>query len=521
MKKRTLCLLGLLLISITQFNLRAQCTVQIYETPGDSLNLPAIFAIAIDPNDSNTVFSYLWSTGDTTETIYSPTANTSYCVTITGGGCVASDCDTAAGCYLLANNSTQDLYGSSGSVFTVQLGSNVTGGTSPYIYEWLPDPNISNLNIENPIATITQSTCFTVKVTDVDGCFAYETWCFNAIDTGCTTSIFETLDSNGTSTLSANTFGMVASYQWSDGSVNSTIWNPTPGNYCVTITYSSGCTAYDCYYVDSIVVSQCQVSIIPSGPLGDQLLAQPSASGNYTFLWNTGEITQQIQVTQPGNYCVTMIDSAINCYATSCYTFDTNQNINCSASYITYYDAAYPTDVFLIPVVLGTNLSYFWDFGDGNFSTDTFPSHTYANLGYYNVCLTVTSMDSNIACTSTYCDTVGIAPLVNQKTTTGFNLNVVRNLAAVSVKELSNIESLTIYPNPTQDMLFLELNTTSSLASQVEIKDIMGRVIKMQVVNTQKGLNQVQMDVLDLETGMYFLTYTQNKEVKTLPFVKQ
>ncbi len=48
----------------------------------------------------------------------------------------------------------------------------------------------------------------------------------------------------------------------------------------------------------------------------------------------------------------------------------------------------------------GTLMSYLWDFGDGNTSTETSPSHLYTNEGTYTVCLTVTD---KYGCDSTLC----------------------------------------------------------------------------------------------------------------------
>jgi PKD repeat protein len=43
----------------------------------------------------------------------------------------------------------------------------------------------------------------------------------------------------------------------------------------------------------------------------------------------------------------------------------------------------------------GSNVTYSWDFGDGNTSTEKNPSHTYADPGIYNVTLTITDSLSN------------------------------------------------------------------------------------------------------------------------------
>lgn len=56
----------------------------------------------------------------------------------------------------------------------------------------------------------------------------------------------------------------------------------------------------------------------------------------------------------------------------------------------------------------GSSVSYSWDFGDGNTSSATNPSHNYANNGGYIVCLTINVLDSagGVSCTDTYCDSL-------------------------------------------------------------------------------------------------------------------
>lgn len=47
-------------------------------------------------------------------------------------------------------------------------------------------------------------------------------------------------------------------------------------------------------------------------------------------------------------------------------------------------------------------VSFFWDFGDGNTSTEILPTHAYEDDGVYQVCLTVTGVD----CEETHCEEV-------------------------------------------------------------------------------------------------------------------
>jgi len=49
----------------------------------------------------------------------------------------------------------------------------------------------------------------------------------------------------------------------------------------------------------------------------------------------------------------------------------------------------------------GVGTNYYWDFGDGVYSTESDPVHTYNNSGYYDVCLQV--FDSASSCMDQYC----------------------------------------------------------------------------------------------------------------------
>ena len=62
------------------------------------------------------------------------------------------------------------------------------------------------------------------------------------------------------------------------------------------------------------------------------------------------------------------------------------------------------------------SVSWDWDFGDGNNSTQQNPIHSYANNGVYLACLVVTFFDSTTinSCTSVFCDSILIGNSVPQ-----------------------------------------------------------------------------------------------------------
>jgi hypothetical protein len=59
--------------------------------------------------------------------------------------------------------------------------------------------------------------------------------------------------------------------------------------------------------------------------------------------------------------------------------------------------------------------------------------------------------------------------------------------------------NLKIYPNPTKDILNLSSSTT--FFNNVEVTDLNGRIVKSFKLN---GISQVELNVSDLQSGLYF-----------------
>ena len=72
-------------------------------------------------------------------------------------------------------NAGDDLVLSSGT--NAQLGGSpvVTGGTSPYTYDWTPNTELSDAAIANPsFTTLTDSRVYTLTITDFNNCTAVD-----------------------------------------------------------------------------------------------------------------------------------------------------------------------------------------------------------------------------------------------------------------------------------------------------------------------------------------------------------
>ena len=76
----------------------------------------------------------------------------------------------------------------------------------------------------------------------------------------------------------------------------------------------------------------------------------------------------------------------------------------CDAFFFPLTDSSLTADFF--PVMVDSNMTYAWDFGDGNTSSVINPSHTFGSAGAYIVTLTVSGQTALGSCTATFAQAV-------------------------------------------------------------------------------------------------------------------
>ena len=88
----------------------------------------------------------------------------------------------------------------------------------------------------------------------------------------------------------------------------------------------------------------------------------------------------------------------------------THYLIQTSIGYTTLGDYAIEDPIQFTNLSTGTPIGYIWDFGDGIFSNEENPTHTYLIEGTYNVTLTATY---ELGCSNTYTVTINITKAIN------------------------------------------------------------------------------------------------------------
>ncbi|MEM1321706.1 MAG: S8 family serine peptidase [Bacteroidota bacterium] len=134
--------------------------------------------------------------------------------------------------------------------------------------------------------------------------------------------------------------------------------------------------------------------------------------------------------------------------------------------------------------------SFYWDFGDGEFSTSQHPVHDYASDSSYTV-----RLEAYNACGSA---------IFSQE------IKVTTSIAQPTISP-----GIRVYPNPAQSTLFFSSDDHRFQRVAVAIYDLRGQLL-FHREGLELGLQQVQpLDITALVAGTYFLRISNGVEVQT------
>ncbi len=266
---------------------------------------------SITASSGGGLFSYAWSSGQTTASINSLDTG-SYVITVSDqNGCQTSDTfhiDQPDS--LLVSLSATDLTCSESNDGSIS--STVSGGTGTYTYAW------SNGSTSNSISSLATGS-YTLTVTDDNSCQTIESALVNqpdSLDLTITESSSILCNSNSDGQLTASTVGGTApfNYTWSNGAASSVNTNLTANLYAVTVTDANGCfkTASATLTEPSVLSIQID-SVLDASCFGlNDGYAEVSTSGGtgaITYLWSNGTATPNASVLVSGSYSVTATDA--------------------------------------------------------------------------------------------------------------------------------------------------------------------------------------------------------------------
>ena len=284
-----------------------------------------------------------------------------------------------------------------------------------------------------------------------------------------------------------------STYQWSTGVNVQAITVAQTGVYSVTVINPVN----NCQSVESAVIL-----VQPTLDLkladkeictGDSVVLDASYAGA-VYTWSTGETSQTIIVSTPGEYSVTVVASG-GCadsdtigvsYSLPSVTFTGFQTTYCLGDFPLLITGGSPPDV--------DNDDYS---GPGVFGNTFIPDS--AGLGDHT--LTYTYTDNN-GCSNS-------ADLV------------------VSVEVCSGIETvkllsdITVYPNPFYDAITIEINSKKDGNLNLRMVDVLGKTVTSEELNLNGGANKLVIHPEEqLSLGIYFVELRVENEVHSFKLIK-
>ena len=264
-----------------------------------------------EPDGGTEPYSYVWSTGDDTQSISGQAAGT-YDVTVTdANGCVDTGSATigvGGGADLNIDVSTTDATCFGDSDGTASL--TINGGVGPYSIEW----SSGEVDVEN-VSGLAAGT-YSVTVTDANGdsdvaYFAIHEPIMLKADVA-----YADIACYGESTGSilVNGWGGVEpyTYQWNTGDTDNSLHDLAAGTYSVTVTDANGCTAEETIELtepEELLANATGMEETSPGA-GGTATADPSGGvPPYSYSWNTGQTTQTIDGLELGEYTVIVMDA--------------------------------------------------------------------------------------------------------------------------------------------------------------------------------------------------------------------
>ncbi len=293
---------------------------------------------------------------------------------------------------IIANNDGPVCEGGELNLTTLGIGGDA--------YAWT-GPDGFNSSDQNPV----------IATTTVANAGTYQVVLTNST-TGCTSSASTVAEVNANPTveLGANVSvcdyvpvvldaGIGYTYLWSTSESSQTISPTVSGTYSVVITDpATGCTATDNVDVTFFDTPSLSFSTTDESGAGmnDGAATVIIAGGlsPYDVLWSNSETTETISNLTGGSYGVTVTDdnscsvsdiAVINTLSSPPVAeFTANETAGCAPLTVEFTD-------------ISTNfpLSWQWNFGDGNTSSDQNAIHTFTDAGTYTVELTATNADGS------------------------------------------------------------------------------------------------------------------------------
>ncbi|MFH2143762.1 MAG: choice-of-anchor L domain-containing protein [Bacteroidota bacterium] len=434
------------------------------------------------------VISYQWSTGAVTQDLINIGAGQYYCTITDEANCsyILSETVVNNAGSLISNETVYDDFCNSSQGYIVL---DVIGGSGNYNILW------NTGHVGDTLENLSAGTYF-VTITDItSGCQFTDNYSvgnsgyFTVSNVVANSSCINCDD--GYINLTINGSSPTYTFIWSNSAQTEDISNLLSGYYSVTVSDSWGCSFADSYTVgySSSVLTLFEVisnDTCNSG-IGYIELTISGGSGNYSYLWNTGDTLQNLSNLNSGIYSVTITDNIYGLILTDAYNIQNYVSGYTVATVSTDASCGICNDGSIDLTVTGFGI-YFYNWSNGATTediTDLLP-------GVY--CVTISD---GSGCEMLICDTV--------------------DYFVVSQDADNNPLSFSIYPNPTNGIISIDYILEDKEGNSIHIYNVLGELIYSEKINDKSGSTTI--DLGENLPGVYYVTIKNKDYSKVMKVV--
>lgn len=303
--------------------------------------------------DAGAFASWLWSSGESTQTITKGAGT--YSVSVTdANGCKDSDTIAVLSVAKPNPNVLVDVQTCPNGNVNFDI-SSFDNGNGPYTYKWDNNTTAATLSITN----ISLGSTHYVDVTDKYGCTGRDSANIT-VKSNLAVQITGTPDTTmcaGSSITLASNYNTAGGYNlsWSTGSTSDNITVSSAGLITLTVDDGNGCTGSDAMNI--VVNAAPNMSLVPTTASicsGDAASLGYNYGAGYTYLWTPGNATTALlSATSGGTYkvkvtnakgCVSDTDVVVTAHSKPLINIGSNVSA-CSGQTITLQDASGQTGV--------------------------------------------------------------------------------------------------------------------------------------------------------------------------------
>jgi len=489
-------------------------------------------SVQLSVNGGSTPYSYYWSNGNINQNLNNVNAG-SYSVTVTdNNGCAINNSYTINepnDINLTPSTVAVDCNGNS----TGSAQVNVSGGASPYTYNWAIGSTTSQ--ISNVTAGV-----YSVSVTDNNGCSKNASINVSEPNPLNLSAVFvdETVLGANDGVINLAVAGGTSpyTYNWTNGATSQDINNLSGGVYTATVTDNNGCT--DTY---SVTI---QSGVVPCS-IPSNIVASNTQNTSATLSWNPDPNTTNydIQYREMGINSWTTFNSA---YAfailnnlNACTTYETRIKSSCSNGQVSVYSNIYTfqtagcvapcatvnglfsqnvtaASAFLVwDIVPNANYTMYYR-AVGNASWYSYPTQFPLAILFTLPACTDFEWYVEVNCASG--QTSVASPIANFTTIGAACKNSFDNEFAIEENNLNNIK---LFPNPTANILNISFLANNDAELKLQVINSIGQILIHKQITISENQNYFSLPVDELATGTYMLSIQSGNKFNHFQFIKE